>query len=218
VLSLMAWALFSIVTLKYVLLIMRADNRGEGGIMALMALVRRSFDGDPRLRWFVLGLGMFGAALFYGDGMITPAISVLSAVEGLEVITPVLKPYVIPITLLVITALFVVQQTGTGRVGAFFGPVMCVWFTVLALLGLISIWEYPGVLEALNPWWGELLHPQWRARLPGAGRGGAGGDRGRGAIRGYGALRQAPDPLGLAVVRIPRAVAELFRAGRAAAA
>jgi len=154
VLSLMAWALFSIVTLKYVLLIMRADNRGEGGIMALMALVRRSFDDDPRLRWFVLGLGMFGAALFYGDGMITPAISVLSAVEGLEVITPVLKPYVIPITLLVITALFVVQQTGTGRVGAFFGPVMCVWFTVLALLGLISIWEYPGVLEALNPWWG----------------------------------------------------------------
>ena len=154
VLSLMAWALFSIVTLKYVLLIMRADNRGEGGIMALMALVRRSFDGDPRLRWFVLGLGMFGAALFYGDGMITPAISVLSAVEGLEVVAPALEPYVIPVTLLVITGLFVVQQTGTGRVGAFFGPVMCVWFAVLALLGLISIWQYPSVLEALNPWWG----------------------------------------------------------------
>ena len=124
VLSLMSWALFVIVTLKYVMLIMRADNRGEGGIMALIALVRRSFDGDPRLRWLLLTLGMFGAALFYGDGMITPAISVLSAVEGLEVVTPVLKPYVIPITLLVITALFLVQQTGTGRVGAFFGPIM----------------------------------------------------------------------------------------------
>jgi KUP system potassium uptake protein len=153
VLSLMAWALFTIVTLKYVLLMMRADNRGEGGIMALMALVRRSFDGDRRMRWFVLALGMFGAALFYGDGMITPAISVLSAVEGLEVIAPALEPYVIPVTLLVISGLFVVQQTGTGRVGALFGPVMCVWFAVLALLGLISIWRYPSVLEALNPWW-----------------------------------------------------------------
>ena len=154
VLSLMSWALLLIVTLKYVVLIMRADNRGEGGIMALMALVRRSFDGDPRLRHFLLGLGMFGAALFYGDGMITPAISVLSAVEGLEVVTPVLKPYVIPITLLVITALFVVQQTGTARVGAFFGPIMLVWFVVLAVLGVVSLWQYPSVLEALNPYWG----------------------------------------------------------------
>ncbi len=154
VLSLMAWALFIIVTLKYVLLIMRADNRGEGGIMALMALVRRSFDGDPRLRNFLLTLGMFGAALFYGDAMITPAISVLSAVEGLEVVTPVLTPYVIPITLIVITGLFLVQQTGTGRVGAFFGPVMTVWFVVLGLLGLVSIVQYPSVLEALNPYWG----------------------------------------------------------------
>jgi KUP system potassium uptake protein len=154
VLSLMAWALFVIVTLKYVLLILRADNRGEGGIMALMALVRRSFDGDPRLRVFLLTLGMFGAALFYGDAMITPAISVLSAVEGLEVVTPVLKPYVLPVTLVVITALFFVQQTGTARVGAFFGPVMTVWFLVLGLLGLISIAQYPSVLEALNPYWG----------------------------------------------------------------
>jgi KUP system potassium uptake protein len=154
VLSLMAWALFSIVTLKYVLLIMRADNRGEGGIMALMALVRRSFDGDPRLRGFLLTLGMFGAALFYGDAMITPAISVLSAVEGLEVVTPVLTPYVLPVTLLVITGLFVVQQTGTARVGAFFGPVMSVWFLVLGALGVASIVQYPSVLEALNPYWG----------------------------------------------------------------
>jgi KUP system potassium uptake protein len=154
VLSVMAWALFVIVTLKYVLLILRADNRGEGGIMALMALVRRSFDGDPRLRAFLLTLGMFGAALFYGDAMITPAISVLSAVEGLEVVTPVLKPYVLPVTLVVITALFIVQQTGTARVGAFFGPVMTVWFAVLGALGVISIAQYPMVLEALNPYWG----------------------------------------------------------------
>jgi KUP system potassium uptake protein len=154
VLSLMAWALFSIVTVKYVILIMRADNRGEGGIMALMALVRRSFDGDPRLRSFLITLGMFGAALFYGDAMITPAISVLSAVEGLEVVTPVMKPYVLPVTLLVITGLFVVQQTGTSRVGALFGPIMCVWFVVLGLLGAASIARYPAVLEALNPYWG----------------------------------------------------------------
>jgi KUP system potassium uptake protein len=154
VLSLMSWALFAIVTLKYVVLIMRADNRGEGGIMALMALVRRSFDGDPRLRSFLITLGMFGAALFYGDAMITPAISVLSAVEGLEVVTPVLKPYVIPITLLVITALFIVQQTGTARVGAFFGPVMVVWFVTLGVFGAMSVAQYPTVLEALNPYWG----------------------------------------------------------------
>ena len=153
VLSLMAWALFIIVTIKYVTLMMRADNRGEGGIMALLALVRRSVDDEPRLRWLLLTLGMFGAALFYGDGMITPAISVLSAVEGLEVATPLLKPYVIPATLLVITGLFFVQQTGTARVAAFFGPVMCVWFVILALLGVISIAQYPSVLEALNPFW-----------------------------------------------------------------
>ncbi len=154
VLSLMSWALFTIVTLKYIMLMMRADNRGEGGIMALMALVRRSLDGDPKLRMVLLALGMFGAALFYGDGMITPAISVLSAVEGLEVATPVLRPYVIPITLVIITALFLLQQTGTGRVGAFFGPITVVWFSVLALLGLSSIWQYPSILEALNPVWG----------------------------------------------------------------
>ncbi len=154
VLSLMSWALFTIVTLKYIMLMMRADNRGEGGIMALMALVRRSLDGDPKLRMVLLALGMFGAALFYGDGMITPAISVLSAVEGLEVATPVLRPYVIPITLVIITALFLLQQTGTGRVGAFFGPITVVWFSVLAVLGLISIWQYPSILEALNPVWG----------------------------------------------------------------
>ena len=153
VLSLMSWALFSIVTLKYVMLIMRADNRGEGGIMALMALVRRSLHKNDQLRWLLLGLGMFGAALFYGDGMITPAISVLSAVEGLEVATPVLKPYVIPLTLAVITVLFIVQQTGTARGASLFGPIMVVWFLVLAVLGLTSVVQTPSVLVALNPYY-----------------------------------------------------------------
>jgi KUP system potassium uptake protein len=154
VLSLMGWALFIIVTIKYVTLLMRADNRGEGGIMALMSLVRRSADHGTRLRTLLLLLGMFGAALFYGDGMITPAISVLSAIEGLEVATPLFRPYVIPLTLVVITFLFLVQQTGTGRVGVFFGPITTLWFLVLALLGILSIARYPSVLEALNPYWG----------------------------------------------------------------
>jgi KUP system potassium uptake protein len=153
VLSLMAWALFVIVTIKYVTLMIRADNRGEGGIMALLALVHRSVGGEPRLRWLLLTLGMFGTGLFYGDGMITPAISVLSAVEGLEVATPLLKPYVIPVTLLVIAGLFFLQRTGTARVAALFGPVMCIWFAVLALLGIVGIARYPRVLEALNPLW-----------------------------------------------------------------
>ncbi len=157
VLSLMAWSLLIVVTVKYVVLMMRADNRGEGGIMALLALVRRSFKDERRSQWLLLMLGMFGAALFYGDGMITPAISVLSAVEGLEVATPVLTPYVVPVTLVVISGLFLVQQIGTARVGAFFGPVMCAWFLVLATLGVSSIVQYPSVLEALNPYWAVQL-------------------------------------------------------------
>jgi KUP system potassium uptake protein len=130
---------------------MRSDNRGEGGIMALMALVRRSMAGRPKALWFLMSMGMFGAALFYGDGMITPAISVLSAIEGLEVATPVLKPYVLPLTILVLTALFLFQQMGTGRVGALFGPIMMVWFILIAVLGTTSIIKYPSVLAAVSP-------------------------------------------------------------------
>ena len=151
VLSLMVWSLFLIVTVKYVIFMMRADNRGEGGIMALMALVRRTLPPRSRSAWWLMTLGMFGAALFYGDGMITPAISVLSAVEGLEVATPLLRPYVVPITLVVITALFLFQQLGTGHVGRFFGPVMVVWFAVLALLGITNIAHQPSVLAAFSP-------------------------------------------------------------------
>jgi len=152
VLSLMVWSLLLIVTVKYVAFMMRADNRGEGGIMALMALVRRTLQPQRRNTWILVTLGMFGAALFYGDGMITPAISVLSAVEGLEVATPLLRPYVIPITLVVITALFLFQHLGTASVGRLFGPVMLVWFAVLAILGVANIAQQVSVLAGLNPY------------------------------------------------------------------
>jgi len=150
VMSLVFWALVFVVSVKYVALIMRADNKGEGGIMALMALVQR-ITGDSRMGWFLMTLGIFGAALFYGDGMITPAISVLSAVEGLEVATPALKPFVIPLSLIVLAGLFLFQRKGTASVGALFGPVMVVWFLTLGILGVLSIARYPEVLQALNP-------------------------------------------------------------------
>jgi len=150
ILSVVFWAITIIVTLKYVTLIMRADNHGEGGIMALTALVSRGLS-DPRARWWLVGLGIFGAAMFYGDGMITPAISVLSAVEGLDVMAPALKPFVIPITLAVLIGLFSIQRHGTASVGVLFGPVVCVWFAVLALLGAMQIAHDPAVLAALNP-------------------------------------------------------------------
>jgi KUP system potassium uptake protein len=150
ILSLVFWSLMLVVTIKYVIFIMRADNKGEGGIMALMALVTRTQPDAKRARILML-LGLAGAALFYGDGTITPAISVLSAVEGLEVATPAFKPYVIPITLLVIAGLFTAQKWGTGRMGALFGPVMVIWFAVIALLGIINIVEVPRVLAAIDP-------------------------------------------------------------------
>jgi KUP system potassium uptake protein len=151
VLSLISWSLIVVVTLKYVVFMMRADNRGEGGIMALLALVLRSTTRNTRGRWILMSLGLFGAALFYGDGVITPAISVLSAVEGLEVATPALAPFVIPLTILVLIGLFLFQQKGTEMVGALFGPITMVWFAVLALLGVINIVKYPDVLAAISP-------------------------------------------------------------------
>ncbi|MDN5835717.1 MAG: potassium transporter Kup, partial [Nitrosospira sp.] len=132
-------------------LILRADNHGEGGIMALLSLASSSVSTRPRLRNTLFLIGGFGAALFYGDGVITPAISVLSAVEGLEVATPLLKPYVLPITLIVLIALFLLQQRGTGGIGAFFGPIMALWFATIGLIGLVNIWAAPQILAALNP-------------------------------------------------------------------
>ena len=154
VLSLMLWALFLVVSLKYVVFIMRANNKGEGGIMALIALVQRAFRDDSRRRFVLVTVGLFGAALFYGDSMITPAISVLSAVEGLEIAAPGLETYVIPVSLLILTGLFFIQRHGTGNVGTWFGPVMLAWFGILGLLGLISILQTPAVLAAVNPLYG----------------------------------------------------------------
>jgi KUP system potassium uptake protein len=151
ILSLVFWAIMVLVTLKYVLIIMRADNRGEGGSLALLSLVIENAKDNPRLTWVISLLGIFAAALFYGDSMITPAISVLSAVEGLEIITPALKPYVVPITLVIITGLFFIQKRGTGAVGMFFGPVMVGWFAILGVLGVLEIAHNPQVLFALNP-------------------------------------------------------------------
>jgi KUP system potassium uptake protein len=153
VLSLIFWALVMVVSLKYVVFIMRADNRGEGGIMALTALAQRCAQGNARVRWTIMILGLLGASLFYGDGVITPAISVLSAVEGLKVAAPALEHYIVPVTLLIIVLLFAVQRRGTAKVGAVFGPICVVWFTTIATLGVIQIVEHPHVLLALNPWY-----------------------------------------------------------------
>lgn len=151
VLSLFFWTLIIVVTIKYVSFIMRANNKGEGGIIALMTLaLQKGRPGSWQQRCLV-ALGLFGAALFYGDGVITPAISVLSAVEGLEIITPAFKPYVQPITLVVLVLLFIFQRRGTASVGALFGPVMLLWFATIALLGLGAVVQQPAVLAAINP-------------------------------------------------------------------
>jgi KUP system potassium uptake protein len=151
ILSVIFWALMIIVTLKYITLIMRADNRGEGGILALTALVSRGLQRGERRRWWLVGLGIFGAAMFYGDGMITPAITVLGAIEGLEVAAPALDHYVVPLSVLIMIGLFSIQKRGTATIGAVFGPVMCVGFVVLAVLGLLQIIHSPHILRALNP-------------------------------------------------------------------
>ncbi len=149
--SVIFWGLMMVVTLKYVLLILRADNRGEGGIMALTALAAKAAGTTPRRRLVLLLIGVFGAALFYGDSVITPAISVLSAVEGLEVVTPTFKPYVLPICAAVLVGLFAMQRFGTGLVGKLFGPVIVLWFGVLAVTGALEIAQQPAILAALNP-------------------------------------------------------------------
>ena len=153
VLSLIVWSLIIVVTLKYHVYVLRADNNGEGGILALMALAR-SDDPSRRREWIIAALGLFGAALLYGDGMITPAISVLSAVEGLEIATPGLAPFVVPLTIAILVGLFAFQRRGTAGVGSVFGPVILVWFLLLAFLGIIHIVEAPGVFRALNPFYG----------------------------------------------------------------
>ncbi len=153
IISLVFWSITIIVSIKYVTLIMRADNDGEGGVMALIAKIQEA-GLARRARWVLVGLGIFGASLFYGDGMITPAISVLSAVEGLEVSSPELAHLVVPITLVIIAVLFAIQRLGTGTVGRAFGPVMGAWFAILAVAGLDQVIRHPGILRALSPTYG----------------------------------------------------------------
>ena len=153
ILSIFFWTLTVIVSIKYVMLVLRADNHGEGGTAALLALASNAVKDKPVLRQRLLLVGMFGAALFYGDGVITPAISVLSAVEGLEVVSPAFTKYVVPLTLVILFALFLVQKRGTGGIGKFFGPITLVWFFAIGLLGLVQILGNPGILKALSPYY-----------------------------------------------------------------
>lgn len=152
-LSLITWSLIIVICLKYLVFVLRADYRGEGGILALMALASQTLKDRPRARHTVLILGLFGTALLYGDGMITPAISVLSAVEGLDLLTPVFKPYIIPITCGILIALFAKQSVGTSQVGKIFGPIVMCWFVMLGALGIYQIVGRPDVFVALNPWY-----------------------------------------------------------------
>src|SRR3954452_18959018 len=234
VVSLVFWTITLIVSIKYVTFIMRADNEGEGGIMALIALIRNAPAQRRVAAALLVALGIFGASLFYGDGMITPAISVLSAVEGLKVIDSGLKDLVVPITLTILTALFAIQRLGTHVVGRAFGPVMALWFAVLAVMGLSEVVRHPGILRALSPSYGaEFLFDHGgtafvalgsvvltitgaggpRVRGPRLGR--AGSPRRGGSLRGRGPLRPPADPARLVPARVPVADPQLHGPGGA---
>jgi KUP system potassium uptake protein len=159
VLSLIFWSLTLVVAIKYATFIMRADNKGEGGIMALMTLALHGSHDNPGKMRFIVTIGLLGAALFYGDSIITPAISVLSAVEGLQIVAPQLEHYVLPITIAVLSVLFIIQARGTGAVGKIFAPVMCFWFVTLAVMGVVNILHEPGVFMAVNPYY--AVHLLW---------------------------------------------------------
>ncbi|PHR16438.1 MAG: potassium transporter Kup [Sphingopyxis sp.] len=153
VLSMITWSLIIVISIKYLLVVMRADNEGEGGIIALVSLLQTKVSGTSRVRHVLVVAGLFGAALLYGDGAITPAISVLSALEGLELVTAAFTPFVIPMTIGILIGLFSIQRFGTAKIGRVFGPILVLWFSALALLGLRGIWLEPGILVALSPSW-----------------------------------------------------------------
>ncbi len=157
ILSIIFWTLTVIVSIKYVVLVLRADNEGEGGLVAMLTLASRAVQHKPALRRVLLVIGIFGTCLFYGDGVITPAISVLGAVEGLEVISPQFKKFVVPLSVVILLGLFMVQRHGTAGIGKFFGPVTLVWFGTLAALGLYHIVDYPSILQALSPHYAVLF-------------------------------------------------------------
>ena len=153
ILSLVFWSLILVISVKYLGIVLRADSRGEGGIMVLTSLIRPPADGKRGTRAWLIVLGLFGACLLYGDSVITPAITVLSAVEGIEVATPALKQFVVPASVVILIGLFLIQKRGTGKVGAIFGPVMLVWFGALAAAGVYWIGREPSVLKAVDPTW-----------------------------------------------------------------
>jgi KUP system potassium uptake protein len=171
ILALIFWSLIWVVSIKYMMFVLRADNQGEGGIMALTALARRAAAGHAKLRGFLVVCGLIGAALFYGDSMITPAISVLSAIEGLGLAFDGIDHWVVPLSLIVLVALFLIQRHGTARIGILFGPIMVTWFLVLGALGVYGIIQHPEVLKAMNPVWGVrffIVHPGMGVAILGA--------------------------------------------------
>ncbi|UVK99822.1 potassium transporter Kup [Pseudomonas sp. B21-048] len=171
ILALIFWSLIWVVSIKYMMFVLRADNQGEGGIMALTALARRAAAGHAKLRTLLVVCGLIGAALFYGDSMITPAISVLSAIEGLGLAFEGIDHWVVPLSLIVLVALFLIQRHGTARIGILFGPIMVTWFLVLGALGVYGISQHPEVLQAMNPVWGVrffMVHPGMGIAILGA--------------------------------------------------
>ncbi len=217
ILSLVFWALTLVVVVKYLTFVMRADNQGDGGILALLALVMPQGNGNAgRRRLGLILLGLVGAALLWSDGMITPAITVLGAVEGLEIATPVFRPFVVPIALVILVALFLLQRRGTGKIGAMFGPVMVVWFVAIAALGIPWILREPRVLAGAQPGLGVPFHGRApMARLPDSRRRHAVHHRSGGALRRHGPLRADSDPDRMVSGRLPRPAAELLRPGGA---
>ena len=217
VISLVFWSITIVVSVKYLTFIMRADDHGQGGVMSLTSLLsgaRRS--GSAAVPAVLITLGIIGAALFYGDGAITPAISVLSAVGGLKVAVPSLASIVLPVAVAILCLLFAIQRFGTGTVGNLFGPVMAVWFGTLGVVGVVEVAQHPGILRGLSPSYAVEFFVAPRQRGVHRARvGGAGGDGRRGALRGHGSLRAPPDPARVVPGRLPGADAQLPRPGRA---
>ena len=213
IVSLILWALTMMVSLKYVIFVLRADNDGEGGILALLSLVAASKVADGAKLPALVLLGVIGASLLYGDGVITPAISVLSAMEGLKLVAPGFEHFILPATIAVLIGLFVIQKYGTGSIGRLFGPIMVVWFIVIGGLGLANIWMAPAILKAVNPVEaGRFLVNDPKISFVVIGAVFPGAHRRRGAVRRHGPCRRFGDPQGLVRSRAAGAAAELFRA------
>ena len=218
VVSLIFWSLIIVISIKYAILIMRADNHGEGGILALLALISPRRAKQSRRRAIMVVIGLIGATLLYGDGTITPAISVLSAIEGIKVYAPQMERAVVPLTVVILALLFIIQRNGTSWIGGIFGPIMLIWFVVTGVLGIMGIARTPAVLAALSPL--PAITYLWHAgplAFVGDRRRFLGGDRRRGVLCRHGPFRAVSDPHRLVRRGVAGANAQLFRARRAAA-